>query len=160
MHYRLNSSYRTETERVKNISNNQSAVSNKHVQFACFVPGSMMLFMSGDILFEKADQYAHGVYGLTKAFPSDERFGLTSQLRRSALSVPLNIVEGFARQSRASESQFLSIAYGSLKESQYLLEFAQKEGLAGEERVLQIHQLGDELGRLIWAKSQTLRNKQ
>jgi four helix bundle protein len=116
--------------------------------------------MAKDLLLGKADQYAHGIYALTKRFPPDERYGLTSQLRRSALSVPLNIVEGFARQSRASESQFLSIAYGSLKESQYLLVFAQKEGFAEELETVPLHQLGDELGRLIWAKSQTLRNKQ
>jgi four helix bundle protein len=61
------------------------------------------------------------VYRLTKSFPPDERFGLTSQLRRAALSVPTNIAEGSKRQTNAEYARFPNIAEGSLAETEYLL---------------------------------------
>src|SRR3989344_3513398 len=74
-------------------------------------------------LYRYIDDYVHRVYTVTKTFPKDEQFGLTSQLRRSAISVMLNYVEGYARQRNAVYKNFLEISYGSLKESQYLLQF-------------------------------------
>ena len=61
------------------------------------------------------------VYKLTAHFPSDERFGLTSQLRRAALSVPTNVAEGSKRVSRQDYARFLNMAEGSLAETEYLL---------------------------------------
>lgn len=61
------------------------------------------------------------VYRLTKTFPPEERYGLTSQLRRSTLSVPPNIAEGSKRQTNAEYARFLNIAEGSLAETEYLL---------------------------------------
>ena len=61
------------------------------------------------------------VYRLTKGFPPDERFGLTSQLRRAVLSVPTNIAEGSKRQTNPEYARFLNIAEGSLAETEYLL---------------------------------------
>ena len=61
------------------------------------------------------------VYRLTKSFPPDERYGLTSQLRRAVLSVPTNIAEGSKRQTNAEYARFLNIAEGSLAETEYLL---------------------------------------
>ena len=61
------------------------------------------------------------VYRLTKSFPSDERYGLTSQLRRAVLSVPTNIAEGSKRHTNPEYARFLNIAEGSLAETEYLL---------------------------------------
>jgi len=58
---------------------------------------------------------------LTKSFPSDERYGLTSQLRRAVLSVPTNIAEGSKRHTNPEYARFLNIAEGSLAETEYLL---------------------------------------
>ncbi|MBI4878716.1 MAG: four helix bundle protein [Planctomycetes bacterium] len=63
----------------------------------------------------------NGIYRLTQAFPADGRFGVTSQLRRAATSVPTNIAEGSRRQRPADFARFLNIAEGSLAEVEYLL---------------------------------------
>lgn len=81
-----------------------------------------------DNVLKMAEQYAHAVYGIAHKLPKHELYGLTSQLRRAALPVPLNVVEGYARQSKKSEAQFLTIAYGSLKEAQFILNFAAIQG--------------------------------
>jgi four helix bundle protein len=65
-------------------------------------------------VWQKADELAFRVYSATREFPRDEAYGLTSQLRRAALSVPTNIAEGHARQGRKELKQFLRIALGSL----------------------------------------------
>ena len=74
-----------------------------------------------DLIKEKADRLALEVYVLSKKIPKEEMFGFTSQLRRAALSIVLNIIEGYARQHRQDHRRFLQIAYGSLKETMYLL---------------------------------------
>lgn len=78
------------------------------------------------------------VYRLTASFPSHERFGLVSQLRRAALSVPTNIAEGAKRESRRDYSRFLNVAEGSLAETQYLLRVSRDLGYAAEERVREL----------------------
>lgn len=85
-----------------------------------------------NIVRSKGDEYAHLIYSLTKNFPREELYGLTSQLRRSALSVVLNFIEGYARSKSQIKDKsfgyFLDVSYGSLQESKYLLEFSKVEG--------------------------------
>jgi four helix bundle protein len=99
----------------------------------------------------KADSYAHAVYQTTKSFPKEELYGITSQLRRSALSVPLNCIEGYARQRSRIYVNFLEMAYGSLKESKYLLEFSAKEGYLPSQKLVELNQAAEELGAMLWA---------
>ena len=112
--------------------------------------------MKDSILRRKADEYAHGVYHATRQFPKDELYGLISQLRRAALSVPLNIIEGFARQGSKEFQQFLRISYASLQESQYLLEFSLVEKYLPDSEYQKLMELGNEVARMIWASLRTL----
>ncbi|MEX1027205.1 MAG: four helix bundle protein [Candidatus Paceibacterota bacterium] len=78
--------------------------------------------------FELADKLALLVYRQTIDFPRDEMFGLTSQMRRAAVSVASNIVEGCARNSLADYLRFLDMAYGSVRELEYQISLAQRLG--------------------------------
>lgn len=103
------------------------------------------------IAWEKADNLAHKVYAVSSTFPKNEVFGLTSQLRRAILSVPANIIEGYARNSKNEFRRFLSIALGSLAESEYFLEFAHKEKYLNASNYQSLMALKDECGRIIWS---------
>jgi four helix bundle protein len=74
--------------------------------------------------WQRAVRLVTGVYGHTKNYPTSEQFGLTSQMRRAAVSVPANIAEGFARKGTKELLHFLNIAAGSLSELDTLLEIA------------------------------------
>ena len=76
--------------------------------------------------FELADQLAVMVYKLTAKFPKTEKYGLTSQIRRAAVSVPSNIVEGCSRDSQADFLRFLYISFGSLRELHYQIDLSHR----------------------------------
>jgi len=78
-----------------------------------------------------ADDLAVAVYATTRTFPKEELYGLTSQLRRAAYSVPANIVEGSLRETKRDYLHFLYIARGSLGETQYFIHLAQRLGYLG-----------------------------
>ncbi|MDI3526532.1 MAG: hypothetical protein PWR03_715 [Tenuifilum sp.] len=71
------------------------------------------------LVWQKAHNLALLIYSITKSFPNDEIYALTSQFRRSAISVPANIAEGFKRKGKLDKLKFLNIAQGSLEESRY-----------------------------------------
>ena len=83
--------------------------------------------------FELVDEVAMLVYRITPGFPKEELFGLTSQIRRAAVSVPSNIVEGCARDSEADYLRFLNIAFGSLRELHYQLNLSKRLGFLANE---------------------------
>ena len=83
--------------------------------------------------FELADELAVLVYRVTTGFPREELYGLTSQMRRAAVSVPSNIVEGCARDGQAEYRRFLDIAFGSLKELGYQLSLSKRLGFLKSE---------------------------
>ena len=81
------------------------------------------------IVWQEAMDIAELVYSLTRMFPKDEAFGMTSQMRRSAASVPANIAEGYGRAQRKSFIQYLRIAQGSLKELETHAQLSARVGL-------------------------------
>ncbi|HTW96561.1 MAG TPA: four helix bundle protein [Candidatus Methylomirabilis sp.] len=99
-------------------------------------------------------QYVKFVYKVTKNFPQDELYGIVSQFRRAAISVMLNYVEGYARRSGDEckvYSNFLKIAYGSLRESKYLLFFSFDEKYISEEEYTVGFKLADRIGGMLWS---------
>jgi four helix bundle protein len=73
------------------------------------------------VVWQKAHQFVLSVYRISKTFPREEIYGLTSQLRRAAISVPANIAEGFKKKGRMDKVRFMNIAQGSLEECRYYL---------------------------------------
>jgi four helix bundle protein len=110
-------------------------------------------------LVEKSDRLVHLVYRLTREFPRDEVYGVISQLRRAALSVPLNIIEGFARKGSKDYRKFLYIAYGSIKETKYLLHFSYKENYLKENEYKESLSLADEIAKMLWTTLETLNRR-
>lgn len=104
-------------------------------------------------VWQKAHGFVLSVYRLTTAFPKSEIYGLTSQLRRAAISVPANIAEGFKKTGSADKVRFMNIAQGSLEECRYYLiltkdlGYANIEGLSGQL---------DEVARLLAAYSKAI----
>jgi four helix bundle protein len=88
-------------------------------------------------------------YDIAKQFPSDELYGLTSQLRRAAVSVPANIAEGHARSHTKEFLYHLSIAYGSLMEIETHVQIAQRVGYVSEVTVDDLLQRTAEVGRML-----------
>ena len=78
--------------------------------------------------FELADQYAIEAYRATSTFPAEERYGMSSQIRRAAVSVPTNIVEGCGRESTKDFCHFLTIALASARETAYLFSLGERLG--------------------------------
>lgn len=85
------------------------------------------------IVWQKAHELTLDVYRVTKDFPKEEMFGLTSQIRRAAVSVPSNIVEGFNRFGPADKAKFYNYSEASLEEVRYQLLLAQDLGYAATE---------------------------
>jgi four helix bundle protein len=101
------------------------------------------------LVWQRSIQLTVGVYNLTKGFPKEELFGLTSQIRRSAVSVPSNIAEGHGRLSTGEYRQFLGIARGSNFEVQTHLETARALNLGNSTLVDQAEGLSHEVGKMI-----------
>ena len=89
------------------------------------------------------------IYSMTKAWPKEELFGLTTQVRRAATSIPANIAEGYGREHRGSYLQFLRIAQGSLKELETHLLIAERVGVASKDRIATLLQRVESVGKLL-----------
>jgi four helix bundle protein len=107
--------------------------------------------------FELADQLALAVYQTTKTFPKDEIFGMTAQMRRAAVSVPSNIVEGCARNSNADFLRFLDIAFGSGRELEYQLSLATRLGYIDPGESQQLDAIVNELMKVLGGLIKSLR---
>lgn len=115
--------------------------------------------MNNNPLIEKSDKLVYLIYKTSRKFPKEELYGLTSQIKRAALSIPLNIIEGFARRGSKDYRQFLHIAYGSLKETKYLLFFAYREKYLHEKQYKEILDLAEEVGKMLWTSLKTINKR-
>jgi four helix bundle protein len=109
--------------------------------------------------FALADALVLNVYRVTRRFPDDERFGLTSKLRRAAVSIASNIVEGAARNSLAEYLRFLDMGYGSAKEVEYQLSIAQRLGYAEPHVLDELANQASETAKVLNGLVRGLRNK-
>jgi four helix bundle protein len=101
---------------------------------------------------------AEACYRVTKEFPREELFGMTSQIRRAAVSVPANIAEGYGREAAGSYVQLLRVAQGSLKELETHLVLAERVGLA-EKGVLEPTLVScEEVGKMLRALIRAVQN--
>jgi len=108
-------------------------------------------------VFVLADQLVLQIYRVSKSFPVEERFGLQSQLRRSALSVATNVVEGSARRTQAEYAHFVNIAASSAAEAEYLIDISRRLGLLSEEIGTGLSQEYRQLAAGLQALLQTMR---
>lgn len=108
------------------------------------------------LVWQKADELALEVYRETESFPRDELYGITSQLRRAALSIAVNIVEGYGRQGKRELKQFVNIALGSLAEVEYLLGFCKELKYLEDVSYKKLEAIRQEVGNLLWKFYQSL----
>ena len=108
------------------------------------------------IAWQRAMDLVEEVYEATKGFPREELYGLTSQLRRAAVSIPSNIAEGQGRNSPKEFVHFLAIAYGSLREAETQLLISGRLHYLNQERVNNLMELAGEVGRLLNGLSKSL----
>ena len=109
--------------------------------------------------FELADDVALKIYKITGIFPKEEMYGLTSQMRRAAVSVPSNIVEGCARESQTEYSRFLEIAYGFLKELHYQFDLSKRLGFFKEINISECELIIIETEKVLGSLLRSMRKK-
>ena len=110
-------------------------------------------------VWQKAMDLAANVYRVTKDFPAEERFGLTSQMRRAAVSIPSNIAEGHARNSTGEFIQSLGYAKGSLAELETQAEIAERLQFISREQNCELKMEMQEVGRMLSGLLNSLRSK-
>ncbi len=108
------------------------------------------------IVWQKSHQLTLEVYKITVGFPSEERYGLTSQMRRAAYSVASNIVEGHSRKSKKEFLQFLNIAKGSLEELKYFIILSADLNYISTEKQIKLEELAEEVSKILYTFTQKL----
>ena len=108
-------------------------------------------------VWRKAMDAAKEVYRLAPGLPREETYGIRSQLTRSAVSVPANIAEGWARESAKEKAQFLAVAQGSLAESETLLTLCEEIGWFAVDDTRYLRSLQDEVSRMLTTMRRTFR---
>ena len=106
------------------------------------------------IVWQKAHQFVLNVYKLTKYFPKDETYGLTSQFRRASVSIPANIAEGFRKRGMNDKVRFLNVSEGSLEECKYYLILSRDLNYTNNNKELM--NLAEEVGKLLYAYSKAI----
>lgn len=110
-------------------------------------------------VWKKSIDLAEMVYRISTQFPTEEKFGLTSQIRRAAVSVPANIAEGAARKGTGEFLQFLSVASGSLAETETFLILAERLHMLTPEQTHPVQQQAADVGRMLNGLKRSLPSK-
>jgi four helix bundle protein len=100
-------------------------------------------------VWQKAVDFADQVYGITRGFPADERFGLTSQMRRASVSISSNIAEGSGRSSSKDFAHFVEIGYGSLMEAVSQTQVAFRQSFLTECNRTLLYTSAEEVARML-----------
>jgi four helix bundle protein len=108
------------------------------------------------IVWQESNELAYQVYLKTKQFPKEEIYGITSQLRRAALSIPTNLVESTGRQGKRELKQFVNIALGSLAETEYLIDFSLKLSYLNRDSYEELKKIRKKVGSLLWGFYESL----
>jgi four helix bundle protein len=108
-------------------------------------------------VFELADRLAIEIYRVTQSFPREEQFGLTSQMRRAAVSAASNIVEGCARHTEVEYIRFLDIAFGSVRELDYQISLARRLRFLHAENADDVVSLAQETSKVLGGLIRSLR---
>jgi four helix bundle protein len=109
-------------------------------------------------VWQKAVEYADKVYEITRNFPAEERFGLTSQMRQAAVSVSANIAEGSSRSSIVDFKRFIEIAYGSLLETVSELKVAQRQRFVNAQDYEKLYDEAEHLARMLSGLRRTIKS--
>lgn len=107
------------------------------------------------IVWQKAHEFVLNIYKLTSDFPKSENYGLTSQFRRAAVSVPANISEGFVKKGKADKLRFYNIAQGSIQECKYYIILSKDLNYIGDENIIE---LLDEVAKLLQSYMNTIKS--
>jgi four helix bundle protein len=134
-----------------------SVTSGQHAAFRKSPPSADFAKSYRELsVWQRSIELTVALYKLTRSFPREATFGLTSQLRRASVSIASNIAEGYGRGSKGEYRNFLGMARGSALEVQTQLVVARELGLGNAAEMANAEQLADEAGRMLWAMMQKL----
>ena len=108
-------------------------------------------------VWQLADDLAFNIYQVSRNFPKEEMYGITSQVRRAALSIPTNIIEGYSRKGNKELSHFINISLGSLAETKYLIYFSHRLGYLSDNEYNKTKQGYEKLGKKLWRFYESVR---
>lgn len=100
-------------------------------------------------ILKKIEIFSHFAYQISRKFPKEELYGITSQFRRAVISVALNYIEGYARIKDKVHKNFIEISYGSLKETIFLIDFCHKEHFITEKDYLELKTQAEEIAKML-----------
>jgi four helix bundle protein len=105
------------------------------------------------VVWKRSHEFVLETYRFTSSFPKREVYGLTSQMRRAALSIPANIAEGFKKRTKSDKARFMNIAQGSVEESRYYLILSKDLGYGDSSKLIDIL---EEVSRLLGAYTKSI----
>ena len=110
-------------------------------------------------VYQKAKEFVLIIYQITKTYPKDEQFILVPQMRRAAISIAANIVEGYSKNSTKEYIRFLNIAIGSATELRVFLDISKELGYLSQTKITSAESLLEEILKLLYSYQKTLRNR-